>query len=102
MKKLVTALASLTVAMLPNIACSDINNRESIIPENNTLTINKSDKVNLFTARTFSTINAEYAYKVILRLAQEIQNNEQLLNKLRNPQTSSSGNLDFFNQSDVN
>lgn len=101
MKKLITTMACLTVAMLPNIACSDLSNREAISEKKQISANVKSTSSNLFMARTAANANAEYVFNSGYALVEEIENNITLYNALRNPITNLDGSQQFINQNNL-
>lgn len=99
MRKLITTMACLTIALLPNIACSDSNN-DTIQEES----LNKKERIsnNKTYAKTASEVDAEYTYNSAIRLVDEIENNPTLLNSLRNPTKNPDGSIQYISETDFN
>lgn len=98
MKKVITTMACLTIAIMPNMACSDLDNRESDVKQTLSTQVKNFNTGGSLANRTVANADSKYIYDSSMLLIEEIQNNENLLNAIRNPQVNPDGSLQFINQ----
>ncbi|MCJ7933286.1 MAG: hypothetical protein MUW56_06515 [Chryseobacterium sp.] len=93
MRKLLTVAASLTIALLPTISCSDTNNEQISTSESSF-----SPKASLMQGSSAARLTQDDSDQIVnssLLLIKEIQNRSELVDLIRNPVTNPDGSIDY-------
>ncbi|MEG2079256.1 hypothetical protein [Chryseobacterium sp.] len=99
MRKTITVMACLSIALMPNMACSEFEQNDSSTETTNSLTKTKSkQQVGSLSNRNAGNIDVQYVYDSSMTLLQEVQSNEALQNSIRNPVINSDGSIQYINQ----
>lgn len=92
-------MACLSIALMPNMACSDFEQNDSSTESTNSLTkIKSKQQAESVASRNAGNIDVQYVYDSSMALVQEVQNNETLQNSIRNPVINSDGSIQYIDQ----
>lgn len=98
MRKTVTMMACLSIALMPHMACSGLDQDDTTGHTSNSLAIKNKTGQNSLANRNATDIDLKYVYDSSMALVDEIQKNETLLNSIRNPTENQDGSIQYVDR----